>query len=209
MKLATSGSGASRAPKVKPGTHVGVLAAVVDVGLQPGTAAYPAPKRKLWLAWEFPAITVEFEKDGEKKSYKAQLWRSFSASLNAKATLRKIIESMRGAPFASDGEAATFDPFTLIGINCMVPVSHKQVGDTTYANWGNPVPMPEGMPVLTLSGPALKFDTDARNDADYSKLPEWLRKQIDNPAKLGAIMPGPAAQDVAPVTGGLPDLPAE
>jgi hypothetical protein len=208
MKFSSGGSGGGkRTSKVEAGTHIALVYAVVDVGMQPGSAAYPAPKRKLWLGFELPNTTMTIKRDEEEVTVPVRLWRSLAVSMHEKSTMRKVFQGLRGAPFKSDQEAYAFDPFSVLGKVCMVPVVNKVVGENTYDNPGDPMPVMKGLPVdgLKLSDKPLKYDTDAPDAADYSALPEWLRNQIDNQVKPGTA-PVPTGRDVAPVSGGLPDL---
>lgn len=204
MKVSAKGNGAPRAPSVKAGTHIGILEAIVDLGVQKGSAQYPQAKRKVWVRAEFPNVQVEFKKDdGTIEKSPGRVGRFMALSMNEKATFRKFIESFRGEKFKSDREAAEFDVFTLLGKPGMFPVEHKLVGEVTYANLGLPLPLMEGMEVTAkLSRAPLAFDTDARDPASFALLPKGIQDMIN-----GAVLPSHGTSNApAPITGGLKDL---
>ncbi len=203
MKIATSGGG-PRAPQVKAGTHLAFINALVDLGVQKGSAAFPNPKRKVYVGFEFPTILVEFKDDkGNVEKSPAKLGRFMSLSMNEKATFRKFVEGIEGKPFANDREAAAYDVKGLLSRLVMVSVSHKVVGDTTYANTANPVPPMEGLPVdgLKPAKAPLYYDTDAPDQATLEALPSFLQEIIN-----GRIVRTNASNVPADVKGGLPDI---
>lgn len=205
MKVSAKGNGPSRAPDIKEGTHIAIVNALVDLGVQPGTDKYPAQKRKVYVGFEFPKCIIDFPARDDKPSSKspAREGRFMALTMNEKASFRKMIASLRGKPFASDREAENFDLQTILGMPCMISVSHKVVGDKTYCNLGDPVPLIEGMTLTdTLAKPALFYDTDAHDSASYDALPDWMKKIVD--ARI--ISKGGASNAPAPITGGLPEL---
>lgn len=205
MKISASGGGGNRAPNVKPGTHVALLCAIVDLGIQKGSAKYPEPKHKVFLRWEFPSVQIEWQDDkGNKKTGPAREGRFLAASMHEKSTLRKVVAGMRGAPFATDAEASAFDVFSLLGKACMVPVTHKVVGDRTYVELGNPVPMPDGLtPAAGLSEPPIAYDTSAHDASSFARLPKGIQDMVN--ARI--VRDTPKSTEAAPaISGGLPDL---
>lgn len=205
MKVSAKGNAGPRPPSMKPGTYVGRLEAIVDVGVQKGTAQYPRPKRKVWVRAEFPGVPpVQVKKDdGTVQTVPQRVGRFMALSMNEKATFRKFIESLRGAKFANDREACEFDVFSLLGKPGMFPVEHKVVGDTTYTNLGFPLPLIEGLPEpLPLANKPLAFDTDARDPASFALLPKGIQDMIN-----GAVLPSQGASNAPPaLSGGLQDL---
>jgi hypothetical protein len=204
MKIAAKAGGA-RVPNVKAGTHIALINAIVDLGTQPGSAAYPAPKRKLYIGFEFPGIQVEFKQEnGTVEKAPARLGTFKAASMHEKAGLRRLVESARGVKFATDAEASAYDLKDLVGSAVMVPVVHKVVADKTYANTGDPVPLPEGFPnPYTLAGAPHFYDTDAHDPTSFAALPEFLQEMIN---KRIIYSNATKSQSVEPVSGGLPDM---
>ncbi len=203
MKISAKGSGGNRPPDVKSGTHLGIINALVDLGVQPGSAKFPQPKRKVYVGVEFPKVIVEYKKDDVVEKAPARLGRFFALSMNEKATFRKWVCSLLGRTFANDKEAGDYDVRAILEMPGMFPVEHKLVGETTYANLGNPVPLMEGITLdAKLSKPALFYDTDAHEQAAFDALPDWLKEIVN-----GRVIPSKGASNSpAAITGGLPDI---
>lgn len=82
--------------------------------------------------------------------------RRFTASLNEKADLRKVLESWRGRKFTKE-ELAHFDldpdppaKPTLIGANAYAQIFHEKKPRGTFAELATIMPLPKGMERLTL-----------------------------------------------------------
>ncbi len=107
MKLSDKGGGDFEPPPA--GTHVARCVQVIDVGTQHWTSAQYGPKsgRKIRLTWELSNETKVFdETKGEQPIFVSA---EYTASLNEKSNLRKVLTSWRGKPF-SDEELQGFDP---------------------------------------------------------------------------------------------------
>lgn len=161
---------------VPSGSHIAVCNLVADIGLQPGSKAFPSPKQQVYIRFEIPAERIEFERDGKKMDGPAIIGQAFTASMHEKATLRHRLEGWRGRKFTDD-EAEQFDVSAIIGKGCMLTIVENVVGDKVYANIAGIGALPKGVPVPKLENDPLfyaSYDTRA-----YDKLPEWIRKKID------------------------------
>lgn len=203
MKISAKSS-APRVPNVKEGTHIAMLAAIVDLGIQPGSAKYPKPKRKVFLGFEFPNVLIEYKKDDgtvEKSPARASKWMTLS--MHEKSSFRKLVESLRGKKFATDAEASNYDVRELLGIPTMAAVTHKVVDPNIYVEIGTCSPLLEGMTFAgKLSKAPLYFDTDAYDAELLKTLPPFLQEAIN----ARSVPQKAAGTNVAPLTGGLPDL---
>jgi hypothetical protein len=106
----------------------------------------------------------------------AVIGQFFTASMNEKANLRKLLHSWRGSTF-TDEEAEGFDVSSILGKACLLTVVENRKGDKVYSNIGGIGPLPKGMqaPIAEMV-PILYCDS---NPSTHSCLPEWLRKKID------------------------------
>lgn len=186
----TGGGGADFAP-LPAGTYIGICDMVVDVGVQPGSGMYPKPKRQVFIRWEFPAERVDFERDGKKQSGPAVLGKTYTASMNEKATLRHDLESWRGMAF-TDEQAEAFDVASILGKPCMINVTHTQKGDKTYANVTSVGKLMKGVDAKTLIPEITPIYYAEDNTTAYKQLPEWLRKKIDG--QILAEQPSPSTE---------------
>lgn len=186
--LPVGGGGGGDFKRAPAGSHIAVCNMVADVGLQPGSQQYPAPKRKLYLRFEIPGERVEYEKDGKQVEGPLTIGSFYTASMNEKATLRKHLEGWRGKGF-SDDEAASFDVSKLLGKACMLTVIETDSGGKTYSNITGIGRLPKGIPDPQAENDLLYFADD--DQSGFSKLPKWLQEKIE-----GQIRPSkPAATE--------------
>lgn len=185
------------------GNHVAICNAVVDLGMQPGSGMYPDPKHQVYVRFELPTEQIEYQKDGQTIKGPMTIGRTFTASMSEKANLRKFIEGWFAKKFASDNAAADFDHKALLGRKCLLNVTHTEKGQKVYANIANAAPIPKGMPAeYTQHNASLFFSLEEPDDATYQRLPEWLRKKIDERIEE---QPAPAIQREAVLAGGIDD----
>ena len=81
------GGGGGDFKRAPSGSHIAVCNMVADCGMQPGSAQFPAPKRKVYLRFEIPDERVEYEKDGRKMEGPLTIGKFYTASMNEKAAL--------------------------------------------------------------------------------------------------------------------------
>jgi hypothetical protein len=181
------GGGGGDFKRAPAGSHIAVCNLVADVGLQPGSQAFPSPKRKLYIRFEIPAERVEFEKDGKTIEGPLTIGSFYTASMNEKATLRKHLEGWRGKAF-TDEEAGQFDISKLLGKACMLTVIESESGGKTYSNISGIGKLPKGMPEPQAENPLLYYADD--DPSKFDKLPQWLREKID--AQITPAKPAPS-----------------
>ena len=192
MPLNYPASGGKDFAKCSPGLHLAICNLVADIGLQAGSGKFPDPKRKLYLRFEVPGERIEYEKDGVTKEGPMTIGTYFTASMNAKALLRKALENWRGKKF-TDQEAELFDVSSILGKPCQIQVMHSD--DGKYANIANILPAPKGCKEKA-ENPTLFYSTE--QDQQYDKLPKWLQEKIDG--QLGEATPSTTANSTTTST---------
>lgn len=180
LKLPVSGGGGDF-KRLPAGSHIAICNLIADLGLQPGSAAFPNPKRQVYVRFEIPAERVEWEKDGVKHEGPQVIGKSYTASMNEKANLRKHLEGWRGKNF-TDAEAEDFDLASVLGKPCMLIVSESENGGKTYSNIASVGPMPKGIPAPTSENELLMYDDD-NDHKTFNKLPPWLQEKIEKQIK--------------------------
>jgi hypothetical protein len=173
------------------GSHIAICNGVIDVGLQPGRGQYPDPKHEVYLRFELPTETVTFKKDGKETTGPMSVGRFFTASMSEKANLRKFIEGWFAKKFPNDEAAADFDFKKLLGLKCLLNITHTEKGSKTYANITSASPVVKGMTAdFKQQNPSLYFSIETSTNAEFNALPEWMRKKID-----GRIQEQPKSAD--------------
>ena len=137
IKVADNGGNFTPAPE---GLFQAVCVDVIDIGIKDTTWGQ---KHKVQLRWQLDQIDPE-----AKPPKRFLVVKSYTASLNEKASLRKDLETWRAKKFTKE-ELEGFDLEVLLGINCQLQISHN-VNDAgkTYANIGAIVPLGKGMTKL-------------------------------------------------------------
>lgn len=194
MKYPVSGGGDF--VKAPEGTHLAVCTLIADVGLQPGSGAFPDPKQKVYVRWELPGERIEI--DG--KDLPQIIYNNYTASMSPKANLRKTAESWRGKAM-TDQEAELFDIRNLLGKTCMLQVVHSP--DGKYANVKNVMAPPKGTKPLKPEGPVVYYGTD--DDAAFAELPKFLREKVENQLDPAVAKPPPPLNQPAPRPQRRPD----
>ena len=137
MSLVLTETGGKYTPAPE-GLHPAVCVDVADLGMQQTQWGL---KHKVDVYWEIEEIKP---KDGSPFVVRNR----FTASLNEKATLRKLLEVWRGRKFTAQ-ELRGFDLENLIGANCQVNVTHRTLDDgKTYANVTAVVPAARGQKLV-------------------------------------------------------------
>jgi hypothetical protein len=111
----------------------------------------------------------------------ARIGARITASFAKKAHLRRWLEKWRGAPFASEDEAHSFDLGKLIGQPALLFVTHAhaRTGDRVYANIDNIIAWPKGK-----ERPAIPKDTLFFHLGDHplstieNRCPKFLLERI-------------------------------
>ena len=188
---------------VPAGNHVAICNAIVDMGLQPGSALYPEPKHQVYLRFELPTERISYAKDGRDVEGPMSIGRTFTASMSQKANLRAFIEAWVGKKFPNDERAAAFDIFQLLGKKCLLNVTHVEKGERTYANIAGASPIPKGMKAdYTLVNDLIGFDLELPDEQMFARLPEWLGEKINKrlnpktPEKVSAGDFGDSVDDI-------------
>lgn len=178
----TGGSGGTDYKPVPAGTHIAICTMVADIGLQPGSAMYPAPKRKLILRFEIPDERVQWkDKDGKDHEGPSVIYERFTATMASKGLLRPMLEAWYGRSF-TDEEAKKVDVSKVAGRPAMIVVTHNKSGDRTYANIASVGPLPKSVPPPTAESEVLVYH--AGRDEQFEKLPKFVQEKITSQIQL-------------------------
>ena len=143
----------------------------VDLGTQPklynGSTTL---KRMVGISWELPD---ELMKDGKPFSiYQRYVW-----SMSEKSTLRKHLESWRGVKFV-DADFGSFDTRKLIGVPCMIGITHVAKEGKTYANISSISRPLKGLEVPAIVNEPLYFSLDEFDQTAFDRLSQSMKQTI-------------------------------
>lgn len=160
---------------VPEGSHLAVCDMFVDLGMQDSRFG---AKHKIYLRWQIPNLTVEYEKDGQKVTSPMAIGATYTLSLSEKSNLRPMLQTWRGRAFTPE-ELKKFDVSTVLGHPCMITVVHKpKDGGGVYAEVSGVAKLPQGVTPPQLVGETLIYDGD--NIGTFDKLRPWLQDKIRN-----------------------------
>lgn len=208
MPMSYSAGGGGNFKQLPAGTYIAVCNMLADLGLQPGSKAFPDPKHKVAIRFEIPAERVEYEFDGVKKEGPMAITKTFTASMNKKANLRKFLEGWRGQAF-TDAEAGNFDIRKLLGQPALLTVQKytKQDGDKGTAI-GSAARLMKGMAAPKAENELLYY-MPPDDEGQFNKLPGWVQDaingQVREESEPGHVTVG--GSDVPPAGDDIPFAP--
>jgi hypothetical protein len=162
------------------GSHVAVCYRIVDLGTQLVEFNGETKKQhKIMIGWE---LANELMQDGKPFS----IHKRYTYSSSDKSTLRKDLESWRGAPF-SKADFGKFDIFKLIGIACMLGVVHVERNGKTYSNITSIMRLPRDMKAPALVNPPLQFNIAEFNQDVYDTFSDNLKALISKSPEYARV----------------------
>ena len=109
--------------KVEPGTYIARCYSMIEIGTVLNEFNGETKERKMVsITWELPEELAVFHEEKGPEPYVVS--KSYTLSMHEKSTLRKDLESWRGRGF-TEAEAAKFDITKLIGVPCLITITHK------------------------------------------------------------------------------------
>jgi len=166
------------------GSTMGVLVQLIDMGLQ--ETNWDGEKKmspKVRLTFELPDQVIEGEVVENGKTTKVtkpmMVSLELTRSLGERATLRKHLESWRGAAFTSK-ELASFSLKNLLGKAALLTLMHKtsQAG-RQYCAINAISKLPKGMTAPKESvGSQIFYEIESGQNEVFAALPEWLQDKI-------------------------------
>lgn len=158
---------------IEAGTYIARCVQVIDLGDQFNDLSNKWA-RKVMLTFEIPSERIDV--NGESKP--RLMSKTYTLSLNEKASLRKDIEAWYGRQLAISDYP--FDIRAMVGIPCMITVvTRKSKTGNEYSVIGSISKPMKGMPVPEQETASLILDLDEENALDkVNALPEWIQKTI-------------------------------
>lgn len=192
MKLPKPNEGGDFTP-TPAGQHMAVLTRLIDLGTQPGSQMYPAPKHKVLFGWEIPKHRIRYMKDDQEHEGPVIHFERMTFSMHENAVMRQRLESWRGKPF-EEKDFGTFDMSKLLGVGALIQIAHEHKDGKVYANmqaimlppggketW----PKPEGEFIH------LSLDPDEFRQEVFDKLSDGLKQTIQRSPEYQRLVNGP------------------
>ena len=174
------------------GAHTAVCIGFIDMGTQPSFYEDGKPAHKVRITWELD----EQMDDGRPFT----ISKTYTWSMNDRATLRSHLESWRGRPFKKEDFGPNgFDTKNLLYKPCTLTVQHKDVNGTERSVVAGVAPPMKGVKPFTPINPNvyLSLDPDEFDEAVFNELGEKTKEAIRGTPEYAAIM-GKKANGAAP-----------
>lgn len=141
MPKASASNSTSSFRPCPEGVIQGILVDVIDLGRITSTFnGETKTAHKVNFVWQ-----VDERKDDGTRFL---VFQRLTLSLHPKASLRKVVETLRGKKFSDDEAAQGFEVDDVRGSQGLLTIVHNQVGDRTYANITGVAPLMKGMAKL-------------------------------------------------------------
>lgn len=183
MPIIAKDSGGEGFDPMPSGTHVAVCNMVVDLGKQETEyQGEKSMKHQIYVRWETPNERLEWadKETQEKKEGPRIIGKTYTLSLHENASLRADLEQWRGRAFTEE-EKAGFDVSKLLGVPCMISVTHRESNGKNYANVAAVTALPKGMDSPQTEIGLLLYDDE--NQETYGKLNKYLQEKINKAGK--------------------------
>jgi hypothetical protein len=161
---------------VSEGTHVAICSMIADMGMQETNFG---AKHQVYFRFEVPGERAEWTDDeGKQHTGPRSIGKSYTFSMNEKATLRQHLESWRGRSFTdnelmdADGNPI-YDVSVVAGKPCQLAVVKSDKGNSLIKSI---MGLPKGLTAPALEGPIIIYDRDHADN--YDKLPKWMQEAI-------------------------------
>lgn len=189
------------------GNHLARCYGMIEIGtIKEETGIYAGKEqKKVRISWEMPHECQDFGK-GELEPFAVH--KEFTLSMNEKATLRKMLESWRGAPF-TEYQAKAFDITRLIGKACMINIIHKTSGKgKEYADIASIAALPKGYDCPEQVNPSMELSYDNWNTGLFDSLPDFIKNKMKSSREYADMTaPGPSEMPQAPAMAITDELP--
>ena len=166
---------------------------------------------KVTFLWELPSVLINFEKDGETVTAPKTISKSFTLSMNERATLRKNLESWIDRSFTEDELRDGVDISKFCGTPCRLSIGQGQKQDgTKYNSVDKVVRMKSDDKCPKLFNEKILFDiTDPEQDLSVlDKLPAWIAETVRKSDEYQKRIYGDEEEEeVAPLEYDEADLP--
>ena len=135
---------------------------------------------KVTFLWELPSELINYEKDGQTITAPKVISKSFTLSMNERATLRKNLESWIDRAFTPEELKQGVDISKFAGTACRLAIGQAQKVDGTKYNTVDKVVRLKDGKCPSLFNDKILFDiTDENQDLDeINKLPGWIQDTV-------------------------------
>jgi hypothetical protein len=175
-------------PEIKPGTYAARIQAIYHIGTQPNNFTGAKNPTRYEIVFVYEILDESVEINGEELPRVKS--KTYTYSLNEKATLGKTIKELRGAAIQPD---EAIDLTTLLDTPCIISFvegKNKREDGTPYLEFGSITAPMKGMSLPPLRQPKVFFDFDSNyNPALLESMPKWIATKIQDSPEYKSKQP--------------------
>lgn len=187
---------------VASGTHLARCIRVIDIGTQHNDT-FNVDQHKVIVIFELPNELIKDKNDQMMPMFQS---KEYTMSLAEKSNLRKDLLSLRGKDF-SPAELEAFDLKSILGVPCMLSISHVEKNNKTYANISSIVNVPKGTVVPDAVHEIFAYDIEDGILGNYGKIQEWIQQKIQRAKEITLVQESPEVESQeTPVDDGFGNL---
>lgn len=179
-------AGTSSTPKepIEAGLHIARCYKMVQIGtVSENVLGKITIMQKVRIGFEFPELTKVFNE--EKGPQPLVFEQEYTLSMGEKANLRKMLTSWRGKPFSED-EAKAFDITKLIGVPCLINITHKASKSDPaklYEQISGITPLMKGQTCPPQVNPSFVLSYDDFDEKKFDSLPDFVKDKMKTSAE--------------------------
>lgn len=180
MPIIATSNGSVNFEPIPSGSYAARCYSMIHIGtIEENIMGTTKKLNKVRITWELPTeLKVFKEENGEQPHV---ISKEFTLSLHEKSTLRAFLKNWRGKDFTED-EAKAFDIERLIGVPCMLNITHKarKDGSGVYAEIGSISAMPKGLVCPEQINPSFVWTYENFDSVKFGLLPDYLKSKMIN-----------------------------
>ena len=172
---------------IPAGTHLARCYQMIEIGtVKELILGVEKILTKVRIGWELPEERRVFaEGKGEQPFV---ISKEYTLSMNEKSNLRKDSESCRGKG-VSEADATGFDITPLLGVPCMLNITHRQSkdGQKVYDNIAGIMPVPKSMKCPDQENKTFVLSYDNFDFNTFDSLPDFIKDKMKTSIEFAAI----------------------
>ena len=173
---------------IEPGLHIARCYRMVQIGtVKENILGKEKILQKVRIGWEMPLLTKVF--DEAKGAQPLVIEKEYTLSMAEKSNLRAMLTSWRGKPF-DETEAKAFDITKLIGVPCMLNITHKSSKSDPSRQFdeiSSVVPVVKGMTCPPQVNKTFVLSYDEWDEEKFESLPDFIKDKMKTSLEYVAI----------------------
>ena len=186
MSITATNEGGQGFQPIEAGTYPARCYSMVHIGtITENINGEEKTNNKVRVTWELPTELKEFKQGEGEKPWVVS--KEYNLSMHEKSSLRKDLKSWRGKDFTDD-EAKAFDVTKLLGVACMLSISHKESKGKTYLEISGVSPLMKGYNLPKSINQNEELNYENFDFALFAKQPEFIRKKIESSVQYKSMV---------------------